>query len=142
MKKITELFLHDGGLKNINPPKYKLRFNYILLFIFLGGILIFSFNRLNYTPRWIVLYTYRSKFITGFIMTLGISFASLVLSLILGSFFAFSRNSRLLLLKYLSKVYVEVIRGTPLLVQYLFFLIGTAFNVETVFNGIIFLSVF
>jgi polar amino acid transport system permease protein len=145
MKKIIQLFVHDGGLKNSQPPGHKKILNYIILFSVLTGVLVFSFYRLDYSPRWSVIWKYRSKFLNGFVMTLVISVFSLTLSLMLGTFFAISRNSKILLLRYLSKVYVEIIRGTPLLVQIFvfFYIIGTAFRVEDRYlNGVIILSVF
>ena len=50
-------------------------------------------------------------------MTILISFFALFISLFLGFFFALGQQSRFLPFRIFSKVYVELIRSTPLLVQ-------------------------
>ncbi|KDR95131.1 amino acid ABC transporter membrane protein, PAAT family (TC 3.A.1.3.-) [Peptoclostridium litorale DSM 5388] len=108
-------------------------------------LLIYSFSKLNYNLRLQTLYQYRYKFYMGFAVTVLTSMCSLVLSLVIGIFFAFARNSRFLPLHYFSKFYVEAIRGTPLLVQiYVFFyIVATAFNLTNrYFLGILILSIF
>lgn len=54
-------------------------------------------------------------------MTIGISFFALILSFIIGLFFAYAQNSKLIILRFFARFYIEVIRGTPLLVQILIF---------------------
>lgn len=54
-------------------------------------------------------------------MTIVISLGALMLSLLIGLFFAYGQGSRIILLRFLSRFYVEIIRGTPLLVQILIF---------------------
>nr|WP_235674100.1 amino acid ABC transporter permease [Sulfurospirillum multivorans] len=54
-------------------------------------------------------------------MTIGISFFALILSLIIGIIFAYGQNSQVILLRFFSRFYIELIRGTPLLVQILIF---------------------
>ena len=81
----------------------------------------------------------------GFWLTVAVSLASMVVSLLLGSLAAGGEMSRWLPLRYLSRAYVVFIRGTPLIMQiYLFFyLVGTAWGVENRFwAGVIILSVF
>jgi His/Glu/Gln/Arg/opine family amino acid ABC transporter permease subunit len=58
--------------------------------------------------------------------TLFISLASMVLATIFGFIGAAGRLSRLAPLRWLAAVYVEVIRGTPILVQLLFWYFGVA----------------
>lgn len=81
----------------------------------------------------------------GFGMTVGLSAASLVLSLLIGILSAAGCSSPLLFVRYFCSVYVKFIRGTPLIMQiYLFFyIVGTAWGVENRFvAGVIILSVF
>lgn len=88
---------------------------------------------------------YRLRIWDGFCMTVGISLASLVLSLAIGVPVAFGQNSRVLPLRYLCDLYVKIIRGTPLIVQVYFFyyIIGTAWGINNrVLAGIIILSLF
>jgi polar amino acid transport system permease protein len=79
------------------------------------------FKNLTYEFNWIGILQYKQKFIDGFIMTLLISFFALILSFIIGLFFAYGQNSKIILLRFFSRFYIEIIRGTPLLVQILIF---------------------
>ena len=88
---------------------------------------------------------YRVRIWDGFCMTMGISAASLVLSLVLGVLVAAGQGARFLPLRYLCDFYVKIIRGTPLIVQVYFFyyIIGTAWGIDNrVLAGIIILSLF
>ena len=81
----------------------------------------------------------------GFAMTIGLSAASLGMSLLLGLLSAAGHGSPFLPLRYACDIYVKFIRGTPLITQiYLFFyLVGTAWGVESRFwAGAVILSVF
>jgi len=79
------------------------------------------FKNLSYEFNWLAILQYKQKFIDGFLMTLIISFFALILSFIIGLFFAYGQNSKLILLRFFSRFYIEIIRGTPLLVQILIF---------------------
>lgn len=79
------------------------------------------FQNVSYNFNWHSVYEYREKFIHGFLMTIIISFFALILSFIIGLFFAYGQNSKFLLLRFFSRFYIELIRGTPLLVQILIF---------------------
>ncbi len=79
------------------------------------------FTTISYDFYWESVYEYRQKFIDGFLVTIYISFFALVLSLIIGVVFAYGQNSKFILLRFFSRFYIEIIRGTPLLVQILIF---------------------
>ena len=79
------------------------------------------FSNMSYNFNWSQVYEYKQKFINGFIMTFIISFFALILSFIIGLFFAYAQNSKLILLRFFARFYIEIIRGTPLLVQILIF---------------------
>jgi len=79
------------------------------------------FANVSYDFHWDSVWEYRQKFIDGFIMTIIISAGALFLSLLIGLFFAYGQSSRIILLRFFSRFYIEVIRGTPLLVQILIF---------------------
>jgi His/Glu/Gln/Arg/opine family amino acid ABC transporter permease subunit len=82
-------------------------------------------------------------------VTIGISVASMVLAVILGLIGALARLSRFAPLRVIATVYVEVVRGTPILVQLLLWYFGIgqllsthgfdpytlAFNFMTVFQS-------
>jgi His/Glu/Gln/Arg/opine family amino acid ABC transporter permease subunit len=55
--------------------------------------------------------------LSGAVMTLKLTFASMALALLLGLAVALLRLSRNRLVRFFSGAYVEIIRGTPLLVQ-------------------------
>lgn len=118
-----------------------------ILLALLTAVLFFGFAgwRLQHHWRWSVLLEYRQKFLFGFSMTLVISLFSLLCSLVIGVLAAFGRRSRILFIHYIAAGYVEIIRGTPLLVQTIFFFyfIGTAYNLNNRYvMGIVILSVF
>ncbi|WP_423273877.1 amino acid ABC transporter permease [Arcobacter sp. YIC-464] len=79
------------------------------------------FSNISYDFNWAHVYEYKQKFIDGFIMTIIISFFALILSFIIGLFFAYAQNSKLIILRFFARFYIEIIRGTPLLVQILIF---------------------
>ena len=79
------------------------------------------FIEVEYDFQWESVWSYRQKFIDGFLLTVVISFFALILSLLIGLFFTYGQNSKLILLRYFSRFYIEIIRGTPLLVQILIF---------------------
>jgi len=79
------------------------------------------FTTISYEFHWDTIYAYKQKFIDGFFMTIVISFFALILSLIIGVLFAYGQNSKVILLRFFSRFYIELIRGTPLLVQILIF---------------------
>lgn len=86
------------------------------------------FTSVSYNFDWESIYEYRQKFIDGFFMTIYISFFALILSLLIGVIFAYGQNSKLILLRFFSRFYIEIIRGTPLLVQILVFFYVFASN--------------
>ncbi|NCB13232.1 MAG: amino acid ABC transporter permease [Erysipelotrichia bacterium] len=79
------------------------------------------FSSMTYNFNWTHVYEYKQKFINGFFMTVVISFFALILSFIIGLFFAYAQNSKLIMLRFFARFYIEIIRGTPLLVQILIF---------------------
>lgn len=79
------------------------------------------FSNMSYNFNWSQVYEYKQKFINGFIMTFIISFFALILSFLIGLFFAYAQNSKLIILRFFARFYIELIRGTPLLVQILIF---------------------
>ena len=88
---------------------------------------------------------YRVRILDGLGLTVGVSAASLVVSLLVGVPVALGQNSRVLPVRALCNLYVTVIRGTPLLVQiYLFYyVVGTAWGIDNrVVAGVLILSVF
>ncbi|XAW88494.1 amino acid ABC transporter permease [Vibrio sp. CDRSL-10 TSBA] len=81
---------------------------------------------------------------TGLWVTIEISFISLIFAVILGLIFGLMRVSKNLTVRNLAITYVELIRGTPLLVQIfiVYFFIGTVLDFERFTAGVVALSVF
>ncbi|AVF74551.1 MULTISPECIES: amino acid ABC transporter permease [Vibrio] len=103
------------------------------------GDLIFEGDTLATIKEW------RSgPILDGVVTTIKISLWSLIIALALGLVVGLMRISSNLALKKLALVYVEVIRGTPLLVQIfiVYFFIGTVLDLERFTAGVIALSVF
>ena len=88
---------------------------------------------------------YREKFLRGWLSTLLLSGATLALSLPLGLALTLGRLNGWLPVRQLCTLIIEVIRGTPLLVQILvlFYIVGSALGLENrFFAGILILSLF
>ncbi|SHH72984.1 amino acid ABC transporter permease [Clostridium grantii] len=105
----------------------------------------FSVDSINLKLDFTTLFKYKQRLWDGFVMTIVISIGSLIISLLIGAITAIGQKSRILAISYFSKVYVQLIRGTPLLVQIYFFyyIIGTAWGVANRYvAGIIILSIF
>jgi polar amino acid transport system permease protein len=94
---------------------------------------------------WASIWKYKALFINGWLTTIAISFISLLLSLIIGITVALIRRSSIAFFRGLAMVYIEIIRGTPLLVQLLFFFYVVAHSLgmeSRYFIGILTLSIF
>ncbi|KJY84575.1 ABC transporter permease [Vibrio galatheae] len=103
------------------------------------GDLIFEGDTLAYQEEWRI-----GPILEGVIVTIKISLWSLMIALALGLIIGLMRISSNPALKKLSIVYIEIIRGTPLLVQIfiVYFFIGTVLDLERFTAGVIALSVF
>lgn len=76
--------------------------------------------------------------------TLYISFVSILIAIVIGIVTGLCRISSNVALKKLAVTYVELIRGTPLLVQIFifYFFIGTVFKLDRITSGIAALAIF
>jgi len=103
------------------------------------------FLNVNYDFNFEGIIKYKQKFIDGFIMTIIISFFALILSFLIGLFFAYAQNSKIILLRFFARFYIEIIRGTPLLVQILIFFYVFANNLgleNRYVVGVVILAIF
>ena len=117
----------------------------LLALAFIAGVFIFAFSTIGYRWNWPGVWAYRGLFVRGWLVTVVLSGISLVTSTIIGILLALLRRTPFLPLRYLSRIYVETIRGTPLLVQLLifFYVVATAFGIENRYVvGVLTLSVF
>lgn len=84
-----------------------------------AAALVAAFAGLGTDWNWRVIWDYRAAFVTGWLTTLLVSAAALAASTAVGLAAALALGSRAALLRAAARVYVEVVRGTPLLVQIL-----------------------
>lgn len=126
-------------------PSAKGVLNYFIVCVALLAFFWVSLAIIGYQFDFSFLDQFMPRIGSGFLLTVEISLASLVVSLALGVLVAIGQGTRVLPLRYLCDLYVKFIRGTPLIMQiYLFFyIIGTAWGVSNRFvAGVIILSVF
>lgn len=78
---------------------------------------------------------YLSTIVDGWLTTVLITFVSLFFSLIFGLILYFMKESSVITIKYISKVFTEVMFGSPLLVLVviLYYIVGQAFYINNKF---------
>lgn len=104
-----------------------------------------AFARVHYAWNWDGVWEYRQKFVQGWLTTVALSLAALVASILIGGVTALALSSRRPIVEAVGRVYVELIRGTPLLVQLLigFYVIASAIGLENRFAvGVLVLALF
>lgn len=103
----------------------------VVVALFAGGLAL-AFSRVDYAWNWSGVWEYRQKLVQGFGMTVALAAAALVGSTLVGLLAAALLGSRWPLAEALGRVYVELIRGTPLLVQLLvgFYVVAHAVGLE------------
>jgi polar amino acid transport system permease protein len=120
-------------------------FNALAVLALLGLGFTVTFQQLQYRWNWEAPWRYRSALLQGWGLTLVIALAALALSTALGLAAALLSRSRLLAARALARVYVELARGTPLLVQILllFYVIAPAVGLtHRLTVGVLALSLF
>ena len=121
------------------------RLAHVLVVALFAALVVLAFSRVNYTWNWAGVWEYREKFLQGWLTTVALSLAALVVSTIVGVVAAVCLQSRNVFLEAVGRVYVELIRGNPLLVQLLigFYVIASAVGLENRFVvGVLVLSLF
>ena len=121
----------------------------LLIFILLPGI-----NNLNYRWQWYRLDDYIIKtdssgihagpLLRGLAITILISAASLVLAVIFGFISALFRLSESFTARISSRIYIEVVRNTPLLIQLfmMYFVVAPVLGMDRIFTAVLTLSLF
>jgi polar amino acid transport system permease protein len=95
--------------------------SFTLALALLGFVYFAAFYFLDYRWAWQPVWNYRALFWQGWLATLGISALAIPLSVALGLVFALARRAPFLPLRDFSRLFVEITRGTPLLVQIFFY---------------------
>jgi polar amino acid transport system permease protein len=141
---LSALFIEAGGRSS---PRW-LRALWIILLIFLLTALctLVMGGAAGVTRKgWESVWQYRMVFWNGWLLTIGISLISLVLSTLIGILVALARRTRILPLRSASILYVELIRGTPLLAQilFLFYVVANGIGLQDRLSaGVLILSLF
>lgn len=111
----------------------------------LAAVAAVAFSRIDYAWNWQAVWDYRGLLLKGWLFTVGLSLAALAVSCVVGLAAALALGSRFRLVEAIGRVYVELIRGTPLLVQLLvgFYVVATAAKLENRYVvGVLVLSLF
>jgi polar amino acid transport system permease protein len=119
--------------------------SWAVVFLLTSLFFWFTFSQVRFSWGWGAVYAYRVKFISGWLMTVGISAVAMALSLAIGLLTAIAQRASFLPLRFLARTYVELIRGTPLLVQILifFYVVADAFGIQDRYVvGVLILSLF
>ena len=119
--------------------------SWLVVFLVVCLLFWFAFSQARFAWGWDAVYAYRAKFVKGWLMTVAVSAAAMVLSLAIGLATALAQRAPFLPLRYLARLYMELIRGTPLLVQILifFYVVADAFGVnDRYLVGIVILAMF
>lgn len=94
---------------------------------------------------WRSVWGYREVFWKGWLLTIAISLMALVMSTLLGIGVALARDSRIMPLRSAALLYVEAVRGTPLLAQilFLFYVVANGIGLQDrLAAGVLILSLF
>ncbi len=120
----------EGSTQALPRPVRIINFAAALLLIAL--FVYVPFTQLTTGWNWAAVYQYREKFYQGFVLTIILSVASLVLSTLFGLLSALAGRSRFLPLRYANRIYIDLVRGTPLLVQILilYYVTANAFGIN------------
>lgn len=124
---------------------YFKKISFFVQTLILIAFIYFFLAFFNKKADWSAVWNYRDLFLQGLLVTIGVSIASLILSSLIGLVVALCSQSKIPLLTNLSRIYVEIVRGTPLLVQILFFyyIVAHSIGLENRYvAGIIILSIF
>ena len=96
--------------------------SFVLALVLMSGLVVAALLALPYSWSWTGVWNYRELYISGWLTTLAIAAVALPLSVFLGLVFALARKAPWLPARYFSRIYVELTRGAPLLIQiYLYF---------------------
>jgi len=101
------------------------------LFYAVAAVAVFAFISYLYSFRELAL-LYLPVFLQGTLATVVISLVSIVLATIFGFIGALGRLSRFAPVRWLAITYVEVVRGTPVLVQLLLWYYGVGFVLSSI----------
>lgn len=127
---------------------------FLLLLLGMGFLLVYHTEELGYHWQWYRIPRYflmsregalvSGPLIQGLLVTCRITFASFVLAFVIGLVTALLRLSRSMVGSALARVYLEVVRNTPLLVQifFVYFVLGPILGIARFYAAVLALSFF
>lgn len=92
---------------------------YLLLLAGLGLVFSAAFLQLQHRWNWAAVWRYRALFVEGWLLTVALASAALLVSTLVGLATALASRSAHPLPRAAARLYVELVRGTPFLVQIL-----------------------
>ena len=116
------------------PARLPTRLLWSLLLLGLVSLGLYAtFAAVHYSWNWSAAWAYRVQFVWGWITTLGISAGAMVISVLLGFTLMLGRRSPWEPVRLFSSGTVEIVRGSPLLVQLLlgYYIVATALHVSS-----------
>ncbi|HRJ10484.1 MAG TPA: amino acid ABC transporter permease [Prosthecobacter sp.] len=119
-------------MKPATPPVRSLLWA-LLLLAGVSLVVYALFARVHYTWNWSAVWDYRAQFYWGWLTTLGVSLGAMLLSLVVGFALMLGRRAPAAPVRMLCAGIVELLRGSPLLVQLLvgYYIVATALRVES-----------
>lgn len=141
-----DLVLAPGGARGeVSPPTVAKVLNVALALVLLIGAVTLCLFFLDINWVWGSVWDHRSELFAGWLMTVGVTAVALVMSTLGGFVLALFQRSFFLPLRYFTKVLIEIVRCTPLLVLILVIWYGfcNVFRVENRYiAGILILTLF
>jgi polar amino acid transport system permease protein len=123
----------------------RLAFWTLVLLIGVSLAVHFTFSAVHYTWNWGSVWTYRDQLVKGWTTTMIISLGAMVLSIFVGFILMIGRRTAIIPLRLFCTALVELLRGSPLLVQLLigYYIIATAMRIhDPLLVGMILLGFF
>ncbi len=117
----------------------------LVLFALAAAAFYGVFAAVDYSWNWSGVWKYRQQFLYGWLTTMGLSLVAMVVSIAFGFLLMLGRRAPWLLVRMFCSNLVELVRGSPLLVQLLIghYIIAQALHIDhPLFTGIILLGCF
>ena len=104
----------------------------VFIFVMVASLFGFAFASLDYRWNWQGIWAYREKYFRGWLMTLVLSAGAMIMSGCIGVVLVGLQRVPVAAVRIFVRFAVELVRGTPLLVQIfiLYYIVADAFGVE------------
>jgi len=119
--------------KSASTPSTPRRALYALALLVLVSMAFYAlFSAVEYHWNWSGVWKYRTQFGIGWLITLGVSLAAMLVSVLFGFVLMLGNRARWEPVRMLSSGVVEIVRGSPLLVQLLigYYIVANALRID------------